>query len=288
MKSYSAQFCKLIPAAIMLGVTLLFCGCIPGRTVTSTVELHSRLPKIAFAYTPTMLILPFENIEQSPALGLTVARIFLEQVVRRHSSIRVIIPDNAALHRELLYRDTRAPADVLNRARSFGADLVLAGSVPVYHPGSTGNTQVTIQSRLIEVASGAILWAGSGTAAGRSGHTVLLWNMLLSPDPPDADLLVQAAVTAIVDDMLPDGARITVPGPAYTDRQGTPATIQAGAVFTADNATVLAAPHDAPEPLHALPDSYPVPLPQADALDRAYDELLSLPGLPGDDAPPRH
>jgi len=230
------------------------------------------------ARNPVLLIAPFENTEHSPALGLAVARLFIEQIVQRSAVQSAGIIDDPQNLRALLYRDIPAVADALGRARRRGADLLLVGSVPEYRAGSAGPTAVTVVARLIDVESGAVVWWGRSSVAGRPGRRFLLWDMRLDPDPPDADTLTRAAVRRIVKKMLPPGAAARRPAPFHEE------VVIIDAPLPDDHAVDMPA-----EPAAAvIPESLPGTLPPRDPLDLALEELHSLTRNPGpDDIPTR-
>ena len=150
----------LIPAAL-----LLVSGC--GHTLRRDYSAS----RDSFVSLETVAVLPFENLTQFPDAGEIVAELFTTELYRV-DSFRVM--DRNQVKR--LMREKRiTPPQVVDRraAQQIGAELevdaVLIGSVSEYwyrlerrsrRPGGE-EPAVGINARLVDVASGEVIWASS-------------------------------------------------------------------------------------------------------------------------------
>ncbi len=181
----------LIPAALLLASG---CGHTLRRDYTASGDSLAGLETIA--------VLPFENLTQFPDAGEIVAELFTTELYRT-GSFRVM--DRNQVKR--LMREKRiTPPQVVDRqaaqkiGRELEVDAVLIGSVSEYwyrlerksrRPGGE-EPAVGINARLVDVASGEVIWASSHS---RSSYDVF------SADRDHINRVAQITVANMVESM---------------------------------------------------------------------------------------
>lgn len=155
-------------AVVSLVLGIAGCASSPTRFVHPNADLGA-LQKVA--------VLPFENVSGVQGASDKVHKIFLVELLSL-GAFDVIEPGRVAkaLKGETVASpDQLAPEDLKRIGGALGADALFMGQVLDYSDarGTGGAPSVTIQLRLIEVASGATVWSTSQTRSGSKASTRL-------------------------------------------------------------------------------------------------------------------
>ncbi|KAB2965293.1 MAG: hypothetical protein F9K18_06705 [Thermoanaerobaculia bacterium] len=116
-------------------------------------------------------VLPFSTLTGDPSHAEKVQRIFLGELLSL-GAVEVVEPGRVAqlgATERLGAPETLAPADLQRIGAALGVDGLFFGTVVDFGQGFSGGTpapEVTLQLKLVEVASGQTAWQ---TTTGRSG-----------------------------------------------------------------------------------------------------------------------
>ncbi len=176
----------------------------PGKVDVFTKKSARKLKKNSH-----LAILQFQTSESTPELGLKASKIFDEKISKKHFFKTItIIEDTSWFKREERFKINKA----VLQARSLNADLLLFGAIEDYMPADNIETKVTLAVKLINVASGELLWWGRKKTVGKPGNTFLFFAKFLSPSPPDVEKLLNKAAQNIIDDIFQEVHKEKKPG----------------------------------------------------------------------------
>jgi len=250
-------------------------GCHPGFIVPGKVDVIVKKPVQQFYRSGMLVIVPFDTSEMTPDLGLEIARIYQAKIIKRNCLKDIVLIEEAPWLRQLTENSYKVQ-QALAAARRRQAQLLLWGTVEKFLPAIAGRTQVTLNVKLIDCASGTVLWWGRDNAVGEPGNTFLLLGTILSPDPPDAEKLITHTAETMVGDMFPSAET----GRGIDFLSGFISEQKTEKKVPADTAAAPAGEvQEAPIEDTSLPEAAPDPVKmeagdtEKDAIDTALEEL---------------
>jgi len=282
MKAYFSIICKHIGFAALTCAMGLFYGCYPGWIVPQRVEIFEQKPFYQYKSRAQLMITPFDALEevmQTAGLGAKAARIFEEELTKRHFFRSIsVVPEEDWLD-QLENRETKI-MKFINQAQQDHADLVLYGAIENYVYGAKG-TAMTVSMQLVSSATAETVWWGKSTVTGKPGASFLLFNSTTSPDAPDLERCLKRAAQRLTSQMFSGIESIEKPGffrslMQYLSRPNTDKLPNVGATKTEDHGNNTPAPAQM-ETKHT--DTPPTPervLPSEQVLDQAVERLESL------------
>lgn len=154
------------PTTLLLLLSLLV---VPGCASKGTSRYQA--PQANLGAIRTAAVLPFVTLTGDAAHAEKVQRIFLGELLAL-GAVEVVEPGRVAqlaAREQLVNTEALTPADFTRIGRELGVDGLFFGTVVDYTEGLTGAVrapEVTLQLRLVEVASGRTAWQ---VTTGRSG-----------------------------------------------------------------------------------------------------------------------
>jgi hypothetical protein len=150
---------------IALGGLLLLAGC-----KGPNAYVH---PKADLSSVKTVAIIPFENMTQERVAADKVQRIFATELL--HTAPFVVVDAGQvgrALRTERVENPaSMTPAEMKKLGAALGAEGLFFGNVLTYSETkgqTTATADVSLQLRLVEAASGTVLWSASWSRGGAS------------------------------------------------------------------------------------------------------------------------
>ncbi len=201
MKSYYSQIAKssIIAAAVL---TCMLVSCTPGRIVSGKLELFEKKIYLDSLADSRLAVIPFTNPESSREFGHYVAREFAVRIAQMRRLKDTVILETTPWLWQNNSHDIRFKK-ALMEARRNSSDFLLLGNVQKYSDGQFDTTGVLIDCRLVNTATGEILWWGRKRVTGRRGRSHLFWGSHTSPPAPQMRKCIARAADKIVADMFP-------------------------------------------------------------------------------------
>ncbi len=163
-----------IAGALALATILVACGTNSGRHFFASPDLEGRAGA-------ELAILPFDNLSDDQGAARSMENLVLIAFLN-HSPIKIIDPGQvtSALLEERIRLATSIPKETLRRlGERLGVDFFLLGVVHEYRlqrvTGAAGSGEVPVVSltlRMLDAASGDIVWASSAARRGNDDETV--------------------------------------------------------------------------------------------------------------------
>lgn len=152
------QIWAVLTALVIMGVA----GC--STAIQSTAE------GVALAPDANWALLPIANHTDTPQAGLSAEAFVLHLLQRR--GVVGVQQYPAALSRDSLFEPTerKVAEEALQWARAQGVTFVVTGSVQEwrYKVGIDGEPAVGITLKVLDVATGKVMWSGSAAKSGWS------------------------------------------------------------------------------------------------------------------------
>lgn len=151
---------------ILLGVLLAGAGC----RSTGVEYAH---PDADYAALHRVAVIPFQSQAVEPRAGEKVTDTFaIEMMARSPWQVVDLAQVAAALRAAQLEDPSRlSAADIQRLGAALGVEAIVCGSVDEYAMGTTPEATfpvVAVSVRLVDVATGSVLWAGQCAGNGRS------------------------------------------------------------------------------------------------------------------------
>jgi hypothetical protein len=162
----SAVFATVIAASVLLA------GCgMPPTTFT--------LPGYNFAYIERVALIPFENLTEDRGAAARMSRYFVSELLKAEV-FDIVEPGEVAdamMVTGALRVGELAPRMAMDLGQKFGAQALILGSVTesaTVRSGSTSESVVTLDVRMVETETGVVIWSTTVTETGR-GFWSGLW-----------------------------------------------------------------------------------------------------------------
>jgi TolB-like protein len=164
-------------AAILLGAVLL-CACAPRPSVYSQAKITKQPTK-------GLAILPFVNLTGQENAGKLVANAFLIELLKE-PNIRVVEPGEVE---SVMKNERIRSADQIDFQTAkmlkdkLNVEYILIGSVNEYNYFNAGSREiprVSFSVRLLDSATGRIIWAAYHSRKGDDGELIFGWGLISS------------------------------------------------------------------------------------------------------------
>lgn len=163
LNSQNRALCLLLFGAAT-GLTGLACS----GTIGSTEFTN---PEIDFSFIERVAVIPFENLSSDQQAGLRATRLMITELLAS-GAIDVVEPGEVegALARLGGSRTRPNTEEIVTLGSALGVQAVVVGTVAqsdVLRSGSVGIPVVTLDVQMVEVETGAIIWAATHTEKGK-------------------------------------------------------------------------------------------------------------------------
>lgn len=152
-----------------LSALALVVGLAAGCATTRTTEYTH--PAADLGAIKTVAVLPFTTLTQDRTDAEKVQKLFLVELLAKNV-VEVVEPGRVAqlvASEHIESTDKLAPEELQRIGKELGADGIFLGAVIDFTQSRTGNTSapdVTLQLRLVEVASGTTAWSSTESRSG--------------------------------------------------------------------------------------------------------------------------
>jgi len=146
------------------------------------VPVHFVDPDADIPFYEKVGVIPFESLSQDRAAGLRVTSVFFTELLRRNT-LQVLEPGqfDAAMGRVRGNTPLQNPWSTKDLARlgeETGAQAFFLGTVQDYGTVRSGQKtfpMISLEVRMVDAATGRMVWSASGTAKGGPGFPVFGW-----------------------------------------------------------------------------------------------------------------
>jgi len=169
MKKILMYLTPIVRPLAMTGLLAISLGCAGAMKSTEFTN-----PNIDFAFVQRVAVLPFDNLSSDSGAGVRATRLMMTELLAS-GAVDVVEPGEVegALAQLTGLRRQPTVAEILSLGESLQVEAVIMGTVAqseVIRSGSVGIPVVTIDARMLETESGAIIWAATHSEKG-SGLT---------------------------------------------------------------------------------------------------------------------
>ena len=161
--------CRVVP--VLLSALILLGAC-AGRVRTTTF-LN---PEFDFSYLERVAVLPFENMTSDRQAGFRATRLMITELLAS-GAVDVVEPGEvrAAINKlpsaQVGRFDLPSTEELVTLGRDLNVQAILIGSVPQAETLRTGQVTrpvVTLDVHMVEVETGATIWAATHTETGNT------------------------------------------------------------------------------------------------------------------------
>lgn len=160
---------KRIPVGALPLLLLLALVPLAGCSMGPTTFTH---PDYNFAYVERVAVIPFENLSEDRGAAARMTRYFVTELL--NAEVFDVVEPGEVTNAMVKVGSVRAaemtPEMIVDLGRDFSAQALFLGSVTesgTVRSGSTSESVVTLDVRLVETETGVVVWSTTVTRTGR-------------------------------------------------------------------------------------------------------------------------
>jgi hypothetical protein len=186
----------LTGSGILVLAFVLLAGC-GGMGATTFVH-----PDYNFAYVERVAVIPFENLSDDRGAAARISRYFVTELL--DAQVFDIVEPGEVAEGMISVGSLRVaelpPEQFVSLGRRFGAQALFVGSVTesaVVRTGASSENVVTLDVRLVEAETGAVIWSTTVTESGRG-----FWSRLFGTNGDSMGEVSRKAVSRTISELV--------------------------------------------------------------------------------------
>ena len=185
--------CTRMKTLLLHFILVLSTACTP--TVTGSVY---RDPNMDFGASPTVAVLPFQNLSRESTASDRVRDVFINGLLSTGAVYVLPVGEVArgAARAEMQAPTTPSPEEVVKLAANLKAQAIIAGVVREYgeiRSGSSASAVISISVQMLEGQTGKTVWTATSTKGG-----IDIWDRLFGGGGRPMNDVTRSAVDDVI------------------------------------------------------------------------------------------